>query len=155
MPKILAVSRIDFPDEGFLTGKSVRRGEVENDLGEVVFRLKAWDSLAQGNALGEASGEQQPEGLRRGRTRRARSLPIRDLDRPVPNRPQHFGYVERSVRGASIPAQLQVVLGEFLADLRDRGHAEILRFQQFVRGSLTEVAQAAESQAIHALPCPY
>ncbi len=26
------------------------RGEVGNDLGDVVFRLKAWDSLAQGNA---------------------------------------------------------------------------------------------------------
>ena len=30
------------------------RGEVASDHIEVVFRLKAWDSLAQGNALGEA-----------------------------------------------------------------------------------------------------
>ena len=48
VPTILGVSQIDFPNEGSLILET--RGEVGNDLGDVVFRLKAWDSLAQGNA---------------------------------------------------------------------------------------------------------
>ena len=52
MPTILGVSQIDFPDEGFHIGGNL--SEFENVIVEVAFRLKAWDSLAQGNALGEA-----------------------------------------------------------------------------------------------------
>ena len=42
----LGFSQIDFPDEA--STRVETGGEVENDRGAMVFRLRAWNSLAKG-----------------------------------------------------------------------------------------------------------
>ena len=58
-------------------------------------------------------------------------------------------------REALVATQRQPVLRKFLADLVERGHAEVLRLQQFVRAALDQVAEGVDAQPVHALACPH
>src|SRR5437016_1070642 len=51
----------------------------------------------------------------------------------------------------SIAAQPQPVLPQLVAYLGQRGHAEVLGLQQFVRTTADEVAQRVDAEPVHAL----
>src|SRR5207244_538097 len=54
-----------------------------------------------------------------------------------------------------ISAEGQAELSQLLADLVQRGHAEVLRFEQFIRAALHQLAERVDAQAIHALARPH
>src|SRR5438270_12511743 len=52
---------------------------------------------------------------------------------------------------ALIAAQRQTEGADLLAYLVERGHAEILRFEQLIGGALHQLAERGDAEAVHAL----